>query len=101
MAASTQTDDRTYNYFDLMIAVLPKAAKRYLEDLMKTTGLKGPFSDYAKGFKAEDVIAVLTARGIPVAEEARERITGCTDIDQLDIWIRRAATIETIDALFG
>lgn len=87
-----------------LVTTPEEAAKRYLEDLMDTTGLKGPFSDYAKGFKAEGeaeaVIVVLTARGIPVTEEARDRITGCTDLDQLGVWIHWAVTVDSLDALF-
>lgn len=46
------------------------------------------------------MFAVLDARGIEVSEAARTRITDCTDLDQLDIWVRRAATAEKVDDLF-
>jgi hypothetical protein len=102
----------TYNYLDLMIGVLPTAARRYLEELMTVTGIQGPFSDFAKKYEAQGerkgvargeakaLVAVLVARGITVTEEARERISSCTDIDQLDAWLDRAIVIDTIDALF-
>jgi hypothetical protein len=35
-----------------------------------------------------------------VPDDARARITGCTDLDQLDAWVRRAATVDSIDDLF-
>lgn len=42
---------------------------------------------------------MLAARGIDVPAAARDRITGCTDLDQLDAWIRRAATADSIEDL--
>jgi hypothetical protein len=35
-----------------------------------------------------------------VPDDARTRITECSDLNQLDTWIRRAATAESIDDLF-
>jgi 8-oxo-dGDP phosphatase len=50
---------------------------------------------------AEAVLTVLGARGIEVPDEVRVRITGCTDLDQLEAWLRRAATVESIDDMSG
>ena len=33
-------------------------------------------------------------------EAERERITTCTDLDQLEIWIRRSATATHVKELF-
>jgi hypothetical protein len=44
---------------------------------------------------------VLSARGVEVPDDARERITGCTDVDQLDTWLGRAATATSVHDLFG
>jgi hypothetical protein len=66
------------------------------------------YSDYAhrlgaafmaKG-EAVAVLAVLDARGIDVPDDIRARIATCTDLDQLDIWVRRAATAHAIEELF-
>jgi hypothetical protein len=46
------------------------------------------------------VLAVLDARGVVVPDDARSRITGCTDLAELDAWIRRSATANTIEDLF-
>jgi hypothetical protein len=43
------------------------------------------------------LFAVLAARGIDVPDDARGRITGCKDLDQLASWIQRAATATSID----
>jgi hypothetical protein len=50
--------------------------------------------------EAAAVLTVLDARGIEVPADARARITSCTDLDQLDSWLRRAATANLIDELF-
>ncbi|WP_156325348.1 hypothetical protein [Nonomuraea sp. SBT364] len=54
----------------------------------------------AKG-EAKALLLVLEAREIPVPEQARERISACTDIPMLQTWIKRAALIDTIDDLFA
>lgn len=51
--------------------------------------------------EAEAVLKVLAARAVTVPDEARARIAGCTDLDQLDTWLTRAVSISTIDELFA
>jgi hypothetical protein len=51
--------------------------------------------------RAEAVVAVLEARGLAVSDEQRERILACADLDLLDRWVRRAATVATTDELFA
>ena len=38
---------------------------------------------------------MLEARGVPVPTEIREQILACTDLGQLDTWLRQAATATT------
>ncbi len=95
-------------YADLVFTVLPAAAGEYLEALMTTTAPHRYQSDFARRYynqgeakgEAKAVLAFLDARGIEIPDQARERITGCTDLDQLDTWVRRAATVNTVDELF-
>jgi len=42
----------------------------------------------------------LGARGLDVPQDARARITGCTDLDQLTIRVRRAVTATSVHELF-
>jgi predicted transposase YdaD len=51
--------------------------------------------------EAKAVLLVLQARKVCVSQEARERITGCTDLEQLERWLERAATVDTLDELFA
>jgi len=41
--------------------------------------------------KAEGILAVLKARGLPISEQVRARVLGCQDLPVLDRWIVRAA----------
>jgi hypothetical protein len=50
--------------------------------------------------KTASLLTVLDARGIDVPDDARARITSCSDLYQLDSWIRRAVTADSIDDLF-
>ncbi len=49
---------------------------------------------------AKDLLAVLAERGIDIPEEARQRITGCGDLEILDRWHRRAVTAPTAEEIF-
>ena len=51
--------------------------------------------------KADAVLAVLKARNVEMPEFLRKRIATCGDVEQLEIWIERAATATTIDELFA
>lgn len=77
-----------------------------------TTGTYEWRSDFARRHRAQGraegkaegeakaVLAVLEARGLTISDDARVRVTGCTDLDQLDNWVRRAATATSADDLF-
>lgn len=99
--------DRADVYHDVVSAVLPEATRRYLERLM-STGTYQFQSEFALRHinrgratgEANAVLMVLAARGIEVPDDVRDRITGCGDLDQLDTWIRRASTADSIEDLF-
>src|SRR5262249_56374514 len=78
-------------------------ARRYYAEGEAMGEVKGKAEGEAKG-KAEGearaVLAVLDARGIEVPDPVREDITNCTNLDQLDTWIRRAATANKVQELF-
>lgn len=110
--------DHATLYAGIVWRVLPKSARPELEELMSTATT--PYRDYLSPFvnrfvnqgrregeatgeakgEAKAVLRVLAARGIEVPDDARERIRTCTDLEQLDVWVTRAATARTIDDLF-
>ncbi|MCV7191521.1 hypothetical protein [Mycolicibacterium brumae] len=99
-------------YAELIYSALPAAGKHYLEKLMTTRTreytfpmLRDSFNEgaakgEAKG-KAEDVLAVLTARGHDVPDDLRARVTNCTDTERLTVWLIRAATADSVEDVFG
>ena len=119
--------DHAKLYADLVLTALPAAVRAYLEGYMATTTHRYQ-SDFARRYYAEGeakgmaegkaegkaegraegkaegearaVLAVLDARGIEMPDSVREDIAGCTDLDQLDTWIRRAATANKVQELF-
>jgi hypothetical protein len=50
--------------------------------------------------KAHDVITVIEARGLPVAEDIRARILKSSDLAELDRWLRRAVSLRSASELF-
>lgn len=125
LLAALESVDRDHAnlYADVVLAALPEAARHHLEELMairtyeyqsdfarryygqgRAEGeAKGRAEGEAKGKaegEAKAVLAFLAARGIEVPNDAYERITDCTDLEQLDIWIRRAATAASVQDLF-
>jgi len=110
--------ERAGLYTDMVLASCPPAVQQCLEELMTTQTYeyqsnfarryyaqgeaRGRTEGEAKGRtegEARAVLAILRARGIPVPDDIRTRITTCTDLDQLDTWVRRAATATTIHDL--
>lgn len=49
---------------------------------------------------AEDILLVLEARGLDVADGIRARITSCDDPDLLRQWLTRAVTVPTAEDIF-
>jgi hypothetical protein len=49
---------------------------------------------------AKSVLKVLDARGVDLTPETRDRISQCRDVDQLDLWLTRAAVATTPEELF-
>lgn len=50
--------------------------------------------------KADDVLDVLAAKGIPVSDAVRNRIRSCADLDTLHRWLIRAVSATTVDEIF-
>lgn len=109
LAALESVDhERAGLYADVVLAALPEAARHHLEAMMVIDTYEYQ-SEFARRYfgqgkaegEAEAVLAVLDARGVEVPTEARDRIAGCTDLDELETWVRRAATATSVDDLFA
>jgi hypothetical protein len=111
--------EQARGYIDEVLAVLPEAARKLLEAIVETRAREYK-SDFARGYysrgeakgeakgevkgeakgEAKAVLVVLSTRGIEVPEEARLRISGCTDLALLESWVRRAVTAASVGELF-
>ncbi|GAA3743226.1 hypothetical protein HDA32_003173 [Spinactinospora alkalitolerans] len=109
-------ESKTTLYSDYVLAALPVAARKYLEETV-TTGTyefksefvgrifregeaRGEAKGEARG-EAKSVLAILDTRGIKVSDDVCDRITSCTDPDQLMAWLRRAVTADRAEDVFG
>jgi hypothetical protein len=115
-ALDTIDHDHANLYTDLVLMLLPAATRARLEKLMTTTTHQYQ-SDFARRYfsqgeaageargeargEAKAVLAILDARGVEVPDDLRTEITACIDIEQLDTWLRRAATAHKIQDLLG
>ncbi|MEW2116464.1 hypothetical protein AB0945_14965 [Streptomyces sp. NPDC005474] len=110
-----ETDPDTAEYFfDFLEVTLGKTpAGMKWKDIMsfvsyfpgrgtvrETAYLEGQAKGEAKG-KAEGILFVMDVRGISVPAEVRERITSCTDLDRIDIWLERSRTVACAEDLFA
>lgn len=94
-------------YHDYVASRLSEGARKLLEEMMKLEEYEWQ-SDFAiqhqaKGRaegEAHAILVVLQSRGIHVSDDARERITGCTDKEQLERWLKRTAKVQSADELF-
>lgn len=50
--------------------------------------------------RAGMTLRILEWRAIPVSEAVRERVLACSDLEQLEVWARRALTAERAEELF-
>ena len=102
-------EERWLLYFGLIRSALSEAARkafqmlpqgqRFFDESQQRSFEEGE----ARGRAAEKAAAVLEfldARGLPITPAQRERILGTKDLETLTRWVRRAATVTSVDALF-
>lgn len=110
-------------YYEYAYGMAASAARRILEEIVasSTWPVYSPFAreHYGRGkddgraeglaeglaegrveAEANAVLKVLAVRGIEVPEDARARISACTDTRQLDTWLDRAVAATSITDLF-
>jgi hypothetical protein len=118
-AISTFDRDQGKLYYDYVASRLSTVARKILEETVAIKGYewksefaithraegraegmeKGMAKGRAEG-RATSILRVLRLRHMPVSDEIRERITSCTDLDQLERWFDRAITVHNADDLF-
>ncbi|WP_437312330.1 hypothetical protein [Sorangium sp. So ce388] len=112
-AAAGLDQERQDLYLDVVLSSLNEAARRSLEEKMKS-GYEFQ-SDFARSYVAKGrqegllegqreaaanaVLKVLEARGLEIPPEVSERVLASTDMTELDRWLRRAVVIPEARAL--
>jgi hypothetical protein len=112
VAVRSGDEARELAYNDYMLSWLPEAAAARWRDYMTTTAGPRYFSEEfrkadAEGEergvalgeahgRAEALLMFLDGHDWQVPGMVRERILSCTDVEQLDTWIRRAATAHSL-----
>jgi hypothetical protein len=111
VAGLTPLKSEGTQYYEYGYCLSPTVVRKLLEELVASTSwpVYSPFAKEhfgrglaegeAKG-EADAVLLVLEARGLDITDAQRDRITGCTDLDQLRTWVRRAATLTAASELF-
>ena len=112
-AFQTLDEERKGFYYDVVLRSLNEAMRRALEQELKMQPRKYEYqSDFARTYfgqglaegeakgevkgRAEALLTVLQVRGMALDVPTRERIVGCTDSEQLQRWIVRAATASSL-----
>ncbi|MCO6011065.1 hypothetical protein NE236_39530 [Actinoallomurus purpureus] len=100
--------DNAPQYLEYAYNMAAAAVRRILEELVSSTSwpVYSPFAKqhFGRGKAEGEVHAVLTvleARGIEVPASARARINACTDLQELDVWLKKAGVVQSVDELFG
>ncbi|MGP3957017.1 hypothetical protein ACTWPT_13530 [Nonomuraea sp. 3N208] len=110
-ALNDMRDEHAPKYYEYAYSMAGPDIRRLLEEIMTSTDwpVYSPFAreHFGRGVaegKAEEaarmVLLVLAARGLEVPEDARARITACTDLARLETWATRAATAKALQDLF-
>jgi hypothetical protein len=81
-------------------ARMTQSGYQYQSEFARTYFAQGEEKGRAEG-EARALLAVLEARGLAVSEAQRARILGCTDVEQLERWVRRAVTVKTTGSLLA
>ncbi|WP_344162295.1 hypothetical protein [Nocardiopsis rhodophaea] len=106
-------------YYEYAYRTAAPLARRLLEEIMSSTSwpVYSPFAREHYGRGQEDgrkegrnegrteeavrmLLLALEVRGIEISDEIRNRITTCTDCEQIETWLRRALTADRADDVF-
>ncbi|MGW2283855.1 hypothetical protein [Streptomyces phaeochromogenes] len=109
--ADGKTADYFYDFLEVNLGNTP-AGEKWKEIMSFVTYFPGRGTvretAYLEGKvegKVEDraslILRVLEKHGIHISEDARERITSCTDLDTLSVWFDRALTATVAEDLFA
>lgn len=97
--------ERWVLYFGLIESSLSDAARKAFQMLPEgqqffSESQRQSFEQGSAKGQANAILRVLARRNVAVSDEQRARITACTDVKTLDLWLDRAVTAASTDELF-
>jgi hypothetical protein len=106
--AQEEARERLLN--NLLLTAIGSAARRafdakmrngyqYQSELVRELVGQGMVKRRLEGERAA-IFQVLKARGLKVDDSARQRIEACTQLEQLERWLRAAVTAQSVQELF-
>ncbi len=101
-------DEESRTYFSVHLPIHPDhlepsgdGGHSSLRERAQPTNDTEPGSEAGKAAgKAEVIVSIIETRGLVLAEEARQRIMSCSDLDRLDRWARRSISIARVEELW-
>ena len=105
-------EERSRLYHDLVMAALSDAARKTLEAIVNSGTYEyqsefarkyvaqGKAEGEAKG-KAEALLMILDTRGLSVSKDQREHLLSCTDLGELERFLRRAISAVSVEEVLG
>lgn len=98
--------ERWVLYFGLIESSLSDAARKAFAMLPEgqqffSESQRRSYNEGRVQARAEAVVSFLEARGLAITDEQRKRILACTELEMLERWVRKAATVKTTDELFA
>jgi hypothetical protein len=108
LAAVARLDDtRNTLYADIVLAALGAAARQILEAQMRIEGygfqtdfLRRAFAEGRVEATRHSLLVFLQSRGLEPTHDESQRIEDCDDLDRLESWVGRAATVQRVADLF-
>ncbi len=72
----------------------------FRSEFMRKAAQAGYEAGFEPGYReglGRGLLAALQGRNVDLSDDAKARITSCADTEQLNVWIRRAATATRIE----
>jgi hypothetical protein len=99
---------RLSRYTRYLKRLAPPAARRPLEDLMKTVwkddfvdGLLDQGREDGRLSEAREKLLQLMGKRLSVSAAVRKRVEGCADISEINTWFDRAITAKSVKEVFA
>lgn len=91
--------DQSFEDIHKRIVEVVPATEKVMATAAQELIQRGKIEGKAEG-KAEGILVIFETRDLAVSAEQRAKILACKDVTQLDRWLGRAVTVNTVEELF-